>query len=212
MRFRELLEIVADEPVFETGLLLCGKADAVGVRHQLARWTRAGRLHQLRRELYALAPPYRKRIPHPYLVANRFVRGSYVSGLSALAHAHCIPEYVPEVTSVAAARPHLRQTPLGRFSFRHVKTDLLWGYRQVDLGRGQTALVAFSEKALLDLVHLCPGGDEPAYIAELRLDFTALDLERLDRLARAAGKPKLFRAARLVRAMAEDPNLSYEAL
>ena len=212
MKFHQLLEMVGDEPVFGTGLLLCGGVDPVGVRHQLARWTRSGRIHQLRRELYALAPPYRKCIPHPFLVANRLVPGSYVSGLSALEHAHCIPEYVPEVTSVAAARPHLRQTPLGRFSFRHVKPDLLYGYRQVDLGQGQTAFVALPEKALLDVVHLCPGGDGPAYIAELRLDFEALDLEQLDRLARVSGKPKLLRAARHVRALAEDPDLSYEAL
>lgn len=212
MRFSELLEVVGDESVFETGLLLCGAVDSVGIRHQLARWTLAGRIHQLRRELYALAPPYRKSLPHPFLVANRLVPGSYVSGFSALEHAHCIPEYVPEVTSVAVARPHLRETPLGRFSYRHVKSDLLYGYRQVDLGQGQTAFVALPEKALLDVVHLCAGGDDPAYIAELRLDFEALDLEELDRLARASGKPKLLRAARNVRALAEDPNLSYEAL
>ncbi len=212
VKFEELLEIVGDEPVFETGLLLCGEIDPVGIRHQLSRWTRAGRLQQLRRELYALAPPYRKRTPHPFLVANRLVRGSYVSGLSALAHANCIPEYVPEVTSVAAGRPHLRQTPLGRFSFRHVKVDLLYGYRQVDLGQGQTASVALPEKALLDVVHLCPGGDEPAYIEELRLDLETLDLDRLDVLARAAARPKLLRAARRVRALAEDRTLSYEAL
>ena len=212
MRFSELLEMIGDEPVFETGLLLCGRADPVRIRHQLARWTRAGRIHQLRRELYALAPPYRKRMPHPFLIANRLVPGSYVSGLSALEHWHCIPEYVPEVTSVAVARPHLRQTPLGRFSFRYVKNDLLYGYRQIALDPGQTAFVALPEKALLDVVHLCPGGDEPACIAELRLDFEALDLDELDRLARAAGKPKLLRAARHVRALAEDPDLSYEVL
>ena len=212
MKFHQLLEIVADEPVFETGLLLCGEVAPVGIRHQLARWTRAGRIHRLRRELYALAPPYRQRTPHPFLVANRLVRGSYVSGLSALAHAHCIPEYVAEVTSVAAGRPQLRRTALGRFSFRHVKVDLLYGYRQVDVGPRQTAFVALPEKALLDVVHLCPGGDEPAYIEELRLDLEALDLDEMDRLAQAAAKPKLLRAARHVRSLAEDRTRSYEAL
>ncbi len=212
MRFEHLLEIVADEPVFETRLLLAGEADPVRIRHQLTRWTRAGRLHRLRRELYALAPPYRKRTPHPFLVANYLARGSYVSGFSALAYAHCIPESVPETTSVGAGRPQLRQTALGRFSFRHVKADLLYGYRQVEVGRDQAAFVAVPEKALLDIVHLCPGGDELAYIEELRLDLETLDLDRLDRLAQAAAKPKLLRAARHVRTLAEDPALSYEVL
>ena len=110
---------------------------------------------------------------HPFVVANRLVAGSYVSGLSALAHAQRIPEYVPEVTSVAAARPELRSTALGRFSFRHLKGDLLFGYRSVEVGRRQQAFVARPEKALLDLVHLCPGGDESPHLAGLRLDLDA---------------------------------------
>ena len=55
MRFEDLLGIVGSEPVFETGLLLTGDVDPVDVRRQLSRWTRAGRLYQLRRGLYALA-------------------------------------------------------------------------------------------------------------------------------------------------------------
>ena len=57
MKFGRLVEIVGDEPVFETGLLLAGSADPADVRRQLSRWTKAKRLYQLRRGLYALAPP-----------------------------------------------------------------------------------------------------------------------------------------------------------
>ena len=85
MKFSELVHLVADEPVFETGMLLVGGVDAVNLRRQLSRWTRNGRLLQLRRGLYALAPPWQKRRPHPFLVANRLAPGSYVSGHSALA-------------------------------------------------------------------------------------------------------------------------------
>lgn len=212
MKFAQLLAIVADEPLFETGLLLAGAVNPSTMRRQLVRWTQAGRLYQLRRGLYALAPPYRQVVPHPFLVANRLVRGSYVSGLSALAHAGMIPEYVPEVTSATAERPQLRQTPLGRFSFRHLKTDLLYGYQQVELARGQSAFVAAPEKALLDLIYLQPQGDAPAYINELRLDLGAFDLKELDRLAVIAARPKLLRAARRIRALARDAMLGYETL
>ena len=212
MKFDQLLAIVADEPLFETGLLLAGAVNPSAMRRQLVRWTQAGQLYQLRRGLYALAPPYRQVAPHPFLVANRLVRGSYVSGLSALAHAGMIPEYVPEVTSATAERPQLRQTPLGRFSFRHLKTDLLYGYQQVELARGQSAFVAAPEKALLDLIYLQPQGDAPAYINELRLDLGAFDLKELDRLATIAARPKLLRAARRIRALARDAMLGYETL
>ena len=63
MKFDQLLAIVADEPVFETGLLLAGSVNPSDMRRQLVRWTQAGRLHQLRRGLYALAPPYRQTAP-----------------------------------------------------------------------------------------------------------------------------------------------------
>src|SRR5574337_159426 len=86
MEFAKLVKLAADEPVFETGLLLAGNVDPRDVRRQLSRWTKAGRLYQLRRGLYALAPPFQKIKPHPFVVANRMVHSSYVSCQSALAH------------------------------------------------------------------------------------------------------------------------------
>lgn len=91
MKFEQLLAAVGDEPVFETGLLLAGEVDPSDVRRQLSRWVASGRLFQLRRGLYALAPPFQKVLPHPFLVANRLVGGSYVSLQSALAHHGLIP-------------------------------------------------------------------------------------------------------------------------
>ena len=211
MIFRDLVEIVADEPLFETGLLLAGAVDAADLRRQLSRWTRGGRIQQLRRGLYALAPPWRKRTPHPFLVANRLAPGSYVSGLSALAFAHVIPEHVVEVTSVTAGRPRLRHIPLGRFSFRHLKPGLLFGYRRVALGDGQHAFVAAPEKALLDLIHLQPGGDEETWLGELRLDFERLRLDVLEAFADTAASPKLIRAAGRLRLLAGAAP-AYEAL
>ncbi|RME01181.1 MAG: hypothetical protein D6814_02035, partial [Calditrichaeota bacterium] len=169
MEFNALIKIVGEEPVFETGLLLAGDVDPAHVRRQLSRWTKAGKIYQLRRGLYALAPPFQKTKPHPFLIANRMVKGSYVSCQSALAHYGLIPEYVPTVTSVTSGRPGQWSTPLGHFEFRHIKLELLWGYRQIEVTRGQSALVATPEKALLDLIHLQPQADSREYLQELRL-------------------------------------------
>ena len=212
MKFAELLENVEDEPVFETGLLKAGRGREAGLAGQLVRWSAAGRLHQLRRGLYALAPPYRKTIPHPFLVANRMVPGSYVSGVSALAAAGAVPEHVAEVTSVGSVRPGLRETPLGRYSFRRVKPEMLFGYRRTALGGGQHAFVASPEKAFLDLAYLQPGGDDPAWIGGLRLDAQALSMAALESVAAKAASPKLKRAVRHLRALAEDPAMAYEEL
>jgi len=199
MEFNELLEIVGDEPVFETGLLLAGSVDHVDVRRQLSRWVKAGRVFQLRRGLYALAPPFQRVKPHPFLIANRMVRGSYVSVQSALAHYSLIPESVPVVTSVTTGRSGRWDTPLGAFEFRHIKTELFRGYRLLDLGLGQKAYVATPEKALLDLIYLEPGGDSPDYLRELRLQHLhQVNVGELRKQAALMDSPKLMRAAEFV--------------
>lgn len=213
MEFGRLLEIVGDEPIFETSLLLAGDVDSANTRRQLSRWTRAGRLYQLRRGLYALAPPFQKVKPHPFLIANRMVRASYVSLQAALAYYGLIPEYVPVVTSVTTARPGRWERHLGVYEFRHVKTDLLFGYQLTDLDGGQKAFVATPEKALLDLIYLQPGGDSPDYLQELRLqNLDRLDAEELRRQADRTGSPKLRRAARLVVELRRTETQEYEML
>jgi predicted transcriptional regulator of viral defense system len=213
MEFKNLIEIAGDEPVFETSLLLAGEVDPADVRRQLSRWTKAKQLYQLRRGLYALTPPFQKIKPHPFVIANRLVRGSYVSCQSALAHYGLIPEYVPTITSVTAGRPARWETPLGTFEFRHLKTDLLRGYRLIDVGEGQKAFVALPEKALLDLIHLHPEADSPAYLRELRLqNLERLNLDELRRLAVLSSKPKLQRAAEFVAELTAAEAHEYETL
>jgi predicted transcriptional regulator of viral defense system len=213
MEFQELLRIVGDEPLFETGLLLAGDVNPDNVRRQLFRWTAAGKLYQLRRGLYALAPPYQKKRPHPFLVANRLARASYVSLQAALAYYGLIPEHVPVVTSVTTARPVEYETPLGHHTFRHVKRELLYGYHLVKVGDDQQAFVATPEKALLDHVYLEPEGDKPAYLRELRLqNLERLDVAALRQMAEQASNSKLKRAAASVAALAEREQEAYEVL
>jgi predicted transcriptional regulator of viral defense system len=211
MKFQELLRLVGDEPLFETGLLLAGDVGPMAVRRQLSRWVSSGRLLQLKRGLYALAPPFQKVRPHPFLVANRLVPGSYVSLQSALAHFALIPESVPVTTSVTVGRPGRWDTPLGTYDFRHLQSELLFGYRKALVADRQEALSATPEKALLDLVYLEPEGDSREYLAELRLqNMDGLDLEQLDHLATASGKPKLRRAAERIALLAETEAREYQ--
>lgn len=205
MIFEKLLGAVGDEPVFETGLLLAGDVDPDDVRRQLSRWVRKGRLYQLRRGLYALAPPYQKVLPHPFLVANRLVPGSYVSLQSALAHYGMIPEYVPITTSVTMGRPGTWNTPLGSFTFQHLHTALFGGFQVETLAGGEPVFLAARGKALADLVHLVPGADAYEYLSELRLaNLAQLDVRGLLQTPLIAGRPKLRRAFQQVAALAEE--------
>lgn len=195
MKFASMLQFISHEPIFSTGLLLTAGQSRGDVEKQLSRWSRTGKIVQLRRGLYTLAAPYRLVAPHPFLVATQSRQPAYVSLQSALEHYGMIPEYVPAVTSVTTGRPGELSNPLGRFIYRHVARERFTGYRLVDLGHGQQAFLALPEKALLDLVYLTPGADRPEYLEELRLQ----NLEQLDPalLEKFAGDgPKLKRALR----------------
>ncbi|GFP23824.1 hypothetical protein HKBW3S09_01289 [Candidatus Hakubella thermalkaliphila] len=150
--------------------------------------------------------------PHPFLIANRMVRNSYVSCQSALAFYGLIPEYVPVITSVTTARPARWETPFGVLEFRHIKTDLLRGYRLSEVSAGQQAFVATPEKALLDLVYLHPGGDSPEYLRELRLqNVERLNLDELQRQADLVSL-KLRRAVKIGSELVRAEVQEYETL
>jgi len=213
MEFNWLLEIIGNEPLFETSLLFAGNVNTQEIRHQLSRWTAAGKIYQLRRGLYALAPPFQKVIPHPFLIANHLVPGSYISLQSALAFYGLIPENVPVTTSVTTGRPGHYSTPLGQYHFRHIQTGWFQAYKQVDLGNNQKAFVATPEKALLDLIYLEAGSESIAYLSELRLQaLDQLDLQRLSQLAGKESRSKLNRAVEVIRQIIDEEKTGFESL
>jgi predicted transcriptional regulator of viral defense system len=212
MDYNALLSLVGDDPLFESSLLLVGDVDPRLIRLQLTRWVNSGRILQLRRGLYAIAPPYQKVKPHPFLVANNLQRASYVSLQSALAFHGLIPEVMTLTISVTAGRPERLKTPLGIYEFRHVKPGLLSGYRMLDLG-GQHARVALPEKALLDLVYLQPGGGSKEYLRGLRLqNLNQLDTQRLMQLAESFDSPRMRQAVMRVVELMRSETDTYEEL
>jgi len=206
MKWSEFLKIIGDEPVFTSALLATGNIPVRGLRLQLSRWVKAGKIISLRRGLYILAPPYLKSTPHPFLVANAMKPASYVSLQSSLAYYELIPEYTPVVTSVTTGRSEQIETAAGMFSFSHIKKTWFTGYRRVEVVPGQSVFLAGPEKSLLDLVYLTPRADSAEYLHELRLqNLDRLDPRTLLDHARASGRPKLNRAARrIIEMVAEE--------
>lgn len=212
MEFDELLKLIGDDPVFESSLLLAGNINPKIVRLQLTRWVNSRRIYQLRRGLYSIAPPYQKIQPHPFLVANHLQRSSYVSLQSALAFYGLIPENVNITVSVTTGRPERLETPLGIFEFRHIKSNLLFGYQMIDLG-GQNALVATPEKALLDLLYLQPGGESPKYLQGLRLqNLDRLNLDLLKKQSKVFDSPKMSKVAKAISQLMLGETSEYEEL
>jgi len=196
MKWDHLIEIVADEPVFTTGFLLVGTVSQNDVQRQLSRWVKAGKIIQLRRGVYMLAPPYRRIEAHPFLLANAVKRASFVTLQSALIYWNMIPEHAPNVTSITSGRPEKVAFDQGLFIYRHVNAALFGGYTQVEVAPRQKVFLATPEKCLLDLVYLTPRGESRAYLEELRLqNLDRIDRNRLMDLAKIANSAKLMRAA-----------------
>lgn len=199
MKFSDLLERVPASGVFRTGDIVAGIEDCGNVRRQLVRWVRAGRLAQLRREVYLVRPPYRVMEPHPFVIANILRRGTYVSLHSALSHYGMIPEYVPVVTSVTGARPEELNTPVGRFHFRHVGAVKFFGFTEREIAPGQNVVIATPEKALCDLLYLTPRSDDGDYLESLRLEpVESFSMDRLCEICQRMGSGKVKRAVGLL--------------
>lgn len=210
MKRDALLDIVAREPLFTTGMLLTPGVDVQDVRKQLSRWTRDGTVVQLRRGLYSLGARYRLREPHPYEVSNAVLQGSYVSLETVLADRGLIPEAVFSTTAVTTGRQGSRQTPFGCFVYQHIRPDLFWGYESVSIGEGRVAFVATPEKALLDMAYLRTRSDEAGFARELRLQrLEIIDAERLVRFAERFGGKKVLRFAHNVIALRESEREEY---
>ena len=206
MKFDQFILMAGQVPCFTTGFLAAGQ-NLQQLRLQLDRWCKAGKVIRLTRGVYTLAEPYRKCKAEPFYIANFLRRpSSYVSLQSALAWHSLIPEYVPETTSVTASRPSMLQTPLGRFSYRHISVGRYWGCETVSSPEGLPLRIAFPAKALLDLVHLTPGGAEMDFLRGLRLQNTErINLDRLREFASRLGGPKMELAcANIERIVSED--------
>ncbi len=194
MKFVNLLEKVSDLPVFTVRFLSAG-GNLAQIRLQINRWVKDGKIIRLHKGLYTLAEPYRKVTSEPFCIANSLKQASYVSLHSALSWYAMIPEFVPAVTSITTGRPQTIETPLGRFEFRHVSKKYFWGYQQVELKFGQTAFIAYPEKALLDLIYLTGGGEKIEFIEELRLqNFEQINKAVLHEFVERFQSPKLNRA------------------
>jgi predicted transcriptional regulator of viral defense system len=213
MRYSQLLDIIGDEPVFETPLLTAGHVSPYQAQRRLTDWSKSGKVKSLRRGLYVLPKAGRTVEPHPFVIANRLVVGSYISLEMALSYYSLIPEHVAVITNVTTGRPGEWTNEFGRFLYRHIHPRYFFGMEYRLITNNQYAYVAYPEKALLDFIYLRKNSDSPAFIQSLRLqNLEQLDLERLMRFTHRFNKPKMQRAAAIIAHLAETEAAEYEAL
>jgi predicted transcriptional regulator of viral defense system len=195
MKYAALVELAGAVECFDLALIAQGFDEPrEGIRVQLSRWMKQGRVIGLRRGVYTLPEAYRRAPLTPESLANQLYRPSYLSGLWALAYYDMIPERVVWLTSVTSRGPRRFENAFGVFDYRSIKQRAFFGYVAVQ-SRGRDVLVATPEKALLDHWHLTPGEWTAVRLTEMRYQHADRVAEsRLRAYADRLGSPRLVRA------------------
>lgn len=148
-------------------------------RSNLTRWVANKQLLRLRQGWYAV-PEVLGRTDFARVVAERIYRPSYLSLHTALSIYGMIPEAVVQYTCVTTLKTARFDNALGQYAYYNVKPELMFGYKPVSTPDGRCYLLAFPEKALLDLLYLNPFYNTKNELEQLRLDdaFMADELDR----------------------------------
>lgn len=145
-------------------------------RNNLGRWVKKGYLVRLRQGYYAF-PDYMEHKDFTWYFANRIYKPSYISLHTALSFYGIIPEAVPQITSVTSLKTAVFSNDFGKYSYKNVKDDLMFGYDLKEMEGGRRIMFASPEKALVDLLYLYPFYNSERELSELRLDESFMDEE-----------------------------------
>lgn len=120
---------------------------------KISELVKSGILIPLRRGLYIPGPEADLPVPHLFTIANHLRGPSYISLETALSYWGIIPEQVHEIISMTLKSPRVYDTPIGRFTYHHLKAPYYsFGLERIEVGTGQFVLIASKEKAICDKI------------------------------------------------------------
>lgn len=122
-------------------------------RMKISAMLAKGDIIRVKKGLYILGEPLRRRPFCRELLANLIYGPSYISLEYALHYHGLTPERVEAVTSVTCGRSRTFATPVGTFSYRMIPLEAFrTGMDRAELDDGRSFLVAIPEKALADRI------------------------------------------------------------
>jgi len=136
--------------------------------NNLTRWQQEGLIVKLRQGFYV----FQEVVLQPnfaFFLSNFIYKPSYISLHTALAFYGIIPEAVTQITAVSSLKTTNFQNDVAQFSYKKIKSDLMFGYEQKPLGN-RAISIATPEKAILDLLYLYPFYNTESEIENLRFD------------------------------------------
>lgn len=148
MKYQDLVSSI-NAPFFSKNDILLAGAKVYD--YQLTRWSQKGYIIKLKNGIYAFSKDYE--IINGNEVASLIYQPSYLSLESALSFYGFIPEIVYAYVSVTGKTNRKFTNKFGNFIYRHIKSELFWGYREVKTENWRY-LIAEPEKAVLDYLYL----------------------------------------------------------
>ncbi|MEP2773269.1 MAG: hypothetical protein ABJH05_14050 [Fulvivirga sp.] len=156
MDFRTIIQDYSEAPI-SRHLILELLSKYQRPNDKISELLKSEELISIRRGLYTIGPKMDLPLPEPFLIANHLRGPSYVSLESALSYWNMIPERAYEISSVTTKTSKLYKTPVGRYSFKQLKTPYYsYGIKNIEYSPKQTILIASREKALCDKIVLTP--------------------------------------------------------
>jgi len=156
MDFRTIIKDYAEAPI-SRHLILELLSKYKSPNDKISELLKNKELISIRRGLYTIGPKLDLPSPEPFLIANHLRGPSYVSLESALSYWNMIPERVYEISSVTTKTSKLYKTPVGRYSYKQLRTPYYsYGIKSIEYSSKQAVLIASREKALCDKIVLTP--------------------------------------------------------
>jgi len=171
MKFEELRSKTKETGIFsfEDVFKWFPESNRQTVKNQLKSWVNKGYLLRLKRELYFLKETDLK---DEFVLANNLYKPSYVSLESALNYHGIIPDVPFSVTSVTTKKTQEFKNKFGLFIYRSLKSELFFGWQELEVGKNQFYKIANPEKALFDFVYLNQNSFGENFPQEERFSFT----------------------------------------
>lgn len=160
---------------------------------RLVEWQKKGYIQKLRNRYYFFSD---REVDEPFLyyTANLLYPPSYVSLESALARYGFIPEGVFQITCCTTLKTNSFKTPVGRFSYRHLKPSLFFGYQLEEWNNHRYAM-ADPEKTLIDYLYLhseVKGTDDVEALRWNRSEISnRISIDKLNRYSTYINSPAL---------------------
>ena len=144
------------------------KVDSDFHKQRLSEWQRKGYIKKIAKGYYIFSD-LEINESVLFIIANKALDPSYISLEMALSYYGLIPESVYGVTSVTSRKSYKISSPIGRFNYRQIKPELMFGYQLVQY-QNHNFKMAEIEKAILDYFYINSKLKTEGEFEELRIN------------------------------------------